>query len=123
MNYFLLMYCLRVVFIQVITVFPLLWTSGSQIQTNWIKQTSTASASWENVFVSSNPLYFEVSARLAEGGEGNLVQWQETVDTRIEIVLDTNEMPTAGVIVRFSVRAISHVGLFTTAHGELFVLP
>jgi hypothetical protein len=60
---------------------------------------------------------------LTEGGEGDLVQWQETVDTRIEIVLDTKEMPTAGVTVRFSVRAISPVGLFNTAHGDLFVLP
>jgi hypothetical protein len=60
---------------------------------------------------------------LEEVGEGDLVQWQETVDTRIEIVLDTKEMSPAGVTVRFSVTAISHVGLFTIAHGNLFVLP
>jgi hypothetical protein len=96
---------------------------GSPIKTNWVKATSTAEASWENVFASNEPLYYEVSARLEEGGEGDLVQWQETVDTRIAIVLDTKEMTTAGVTVRFSVTAISHVGLFTIAHGNLFVLP
>jgi hypothetical protein len=75
------------------------------------------------VFASNDPLYYEVSARLSEGGDGDLVQWQETVDTKIEIVLDTKEMASAGVTVRFSVTAISHVGLFTIAHGDLFVLP
>ncbi|XP_053398434.1 uncharacterized protein LOC128556766 [Mercenaria mercenaria] len=97
--------------------------TGSPIKTNWIKKTSTATATWDNVFVSTDPVYYEVSARLAEGGEGDLVQWQETVDTRIEIVLDTSEMPEAGVTVRFSVRAISHSGLFKSAHNDLFVLP
>ena len=97
--------------------------SGLLIKTNWIKEISTATASWENVFVSSDPLYYEVSARLTEGGEGDLVQWQETVDTKIEFVMDTKELTTAGVTIRFTVRAISHVGLFTIAHGELFVLP
>ncbi|XP_060577218.1 uncharacterized protein LOC132734491 [Ruditapes philippinarum] len=97
--------------------------TGSPIKTNWVKATSTATASWENVFASNDPLYYEVSARLSEGGEGDLVQWQETVDTKIEIVLDTKEMASAGVTVRFSVTAISHVGLFTIAHGDLFVLP
>ena len=74
------------------------------------------------MFTSLEPVYYEVSARLAEGGEGDLVQWQETVDTRIEIVLDTTEMPDAGVTVIFSVRAISYSGLFVKAQKNLFVV-
>ena len=93
------------------------------MKSDWVKKTSTATATWENVFVSSDPLYYEVSARLTEGGEGDLVQWQETVDTKIEIVMDTKELTTAGVTIRFTVRAISRVGLFAIAHGDLFVLP
>ncbi|XP_053401063.1 uncharacterized protein LOC128557580 [Mercenaria mercenaria] len=97
--------------------------TGESVITTWTKRTSTATASWDNVFVSTVPMYYEVSARLAEGGEGDLVQWQETINTRMEIVLDTSEMPEAGVIVRFSVRAISHSGLFKITHNNLFVLP
>ena len=96
---------------------------GSSIKTTWVKMTSTATATWEDVFVSSDPLYYEVSARMTEGGEGDLVQWQETVDTKIEFVMDTKELATAGVTIRFTVRAISHVGLFTIVHGDLLVIP
>ncbi|XP_053398947.1 uncharacterized protein LOC128556937 [Mercenaria mercenaria] len=97
--------------------------TGTSVITTWTKRTSTAAASWDNVFVSTDPMYFEVSARIVEGGEGDLVQWQETVDSRIEIVLDTSEMPRAGVTVRFSVRAISYSGWFKIAQNSLFVLP
>ncbi|XP_053400998.1 uncharacterized protein LOC128557563 isoform X2 [Mercenaria mercenaria] len=97
--------------------------TGSAIRTSWTESTSTVTASWDNVFVSTVPMYYEVSARLAEGGEGDLVQWQETVESRIEIVLDTSELPDAGVTVHLSVRAISYSGLFTVAHNNLLVLP
>lgn len=102
---------------------PVLSLTGTQMKIVWRQDISRATASWVGVFSSDHPMFYEVTARLAEGGEGDLVQWQETVDSRIEIVLDTNEMPAGGVTVRFSVRAIGYSGLFKITHSDLFVTP
>jgi hypothetical protein len=64
-----------------------------------------------------------VSVRLAEVGEGDLVQWQETVETQIEFVIDTSGKPASGFTIRFTVRTISYVGLFALKHDTLYVLP
>lgn len=58
---------------------------------------------------------------MLEQSLGDIVQWQETTNTFIEVQLDIDKWTTKEATVRFSIRAISYCGLFQTAHTDLFV--
>ena len=88
--------------------------------TSWNANSQTATASWQNVFTTDHPLYYEVSVRL-EDGDGDIVQWQETTDRDIDIELKTEKIPETGATLEFSVRAINHAGYFETVSAHLFV--
>ncbi|XP_053401094.1 uncharacterized protein LOC123523194 isoform X2 [Mercenaria mercenaria] len=95
--------------------------TGEQIQTSWIQNISKARASWENVFESTHPMFYEVTISLAEVGQGDMVQWQETSQTYIEIPLKQEDLSNNGVLVEVTVRAVSYSGLFVFKHAELYV--
>ncbi|XP_053392743.1 uncharacterized protein LOC128555177 [Mercenaria mercenaria] len=96
--------------------------TGAPIDTTWQAGPLKATALWVNVFASDHPIFYEVTVRLAEGGEGDLIQWQETANTKVEIILEADEL-SGGVTIRFSIRAINFSGLFTTVSSDLFVAP
>ncbi|KAL4221421.1 hypothetical protein ACF0H5_019679 [Mactra antiquata] len=87
----------------------------------WNKQSSTARCAWGGVFSSDHPLYYEITVRLSGASDGDLLQWQETTNSYLDIIIDRTSIPEVGVNVEFSVRAIGPSGLFVIANGKLFI--
>jgi len=96
--------------------------TGTGIQTTWNKATKVARAAWDNVFILDHPLYFEVTVQMPGQTEGDLLQWQETTNTFIEIEIDLDQMTSTVGTVLFSIRAISYCGLYSTEHGEQTII-
>ncbi|WAR06111.1 hypothetical protein MAR_021480 [Mya arenaria] len=95
--------------------------TGGSVVTSWDPKTLKAKAEWSNVFDSTHPLYYEVTLR-QENGEGDLIQWQETTNTEIEVMLKKDDISSSGSTLKFSIRAINHAGYFDTLYADLFVI-
>ncbi|WAR05722.1 hypothetical protein MAR_021091 [Mya arenaria] len=93
--------------------------TGGSVVTSWDPKTLKAKAEWSNVFDSTHPLYYEVTLR-QENGEGDLIQWQETTNTEIEVTLKKDDISSSGSTLKFSIRAINHAGYFDTLYADLF---
>lgn len=87
----------------------------------WNKDSSTLNCTWSGVFSSHYPLYYEVTARLTENGDGDLLQWQETTDTKLLIKIDAADIPDTGASIEVFVRAVGPSGLFTTANAVISI--
>ncbi|WAR05117.1 hypothetical protein MAR_020486 [Mya arenaria] len=74
--------------------------TGGSVVTAWDAKTLKAKADWSNVFDSTHPLYYEVTLR-QENGEGDLIQWQETTNTEIEITLKMEDISLSGSMLKF----------------------
>ena len=70
------------------------------------------------MFQLDHPLYYEVTVQMPGQTEGDLLQWQETTNSFIDIEIDPDKMTDSFGTVLFSVRAISYCGLYTTQHAE-----
>ena len=94
--------------------------SGSKKLTlNWVNKKVTAS--WNSVFTSLHPLYYEVSAGSVQAGV-NIIQWQETNQTSIMFGIPSSVLVKSGLPVHVTVRAVS-VGGFTAVKIGNFTLP
>ncbi|WAR04893.1 hypothetical protein MAR_020262 [Mya arenaria] len=71
------------------------WAIGGSVVTSWDSNTLKAKADWSNVFNSTHPLYYEVTLR-QENGKGDLIQWQETTNTEIEVTLEKDDISSSG---------------------------
>ncbi|XP_063399976.1 uncharacterized protein LOC134684607 [Mytilus trossulus] len=73
---------------------------------------------WENVFSSSETLWYEISAGTFRGGS-NIVQWLETTNQNIEFGMPSSITEPAGIYVFVLVRAVSASGLYTDADADI----
>ena len=87
----------------------------------WIKDSSMVKVSWENVFTSEHPIFYEVTVS-AESGQGDLVQWQETEETFTDFLLELDNLPNNILSVDITVRAVSYSGLYVIRHDNLIII-
>ncbi|CAC5414424.1 unnamed protein product [Mytilus coruscus] len=74
--------------------------------------------SWENVFLSAETLWYEISAGTFRGGS-NIVQWLETTNQHIEFGMPSSITEPAGIYVFVLVRAVTVSGLYTDADANI----
>lgn len=77
--------------------------------------------SWDSIFSSQHLLRFEVSAGTAQGGS-DIVQWQETLSTRVTFRLPDSITSMSRLKVYMIVRAIAAGGGYTDITG-IIILP
>ena len=76
--------------------------------------------SWDDIFVSQYPLFYEVSVGTVEGG-CNVLQWQETTGTSITFGLPPVISDVSKLTLHVFVRAVSAVGSFFVSKLAIFV--
>jgi hypothetical protein len=86
----------------------------------WDSTTSQVYTTWTDVFTSSYPMFYEVSAGDLLGS-GNILQWQETRQTYLNFRL--LERPASGVDIHVTLRAISPSGTYITTNTIVAVPP
>jgi hypothetical protein len=91
------------------------------MNTTWIKSSSKARASWGNVFESQQPMFYEVTVNFAENGQGDIIQWQETIETFTDIHIEPDDVLNKVFSVDITVRAVSYSGLYAMRHDSLLV--
>ena len=75
---------------------------------------------WSDVFHSTSPLYYEVSAGTVKGG-GDIIQWQETRNTELIFKLARNDIGQYGNTLYAVVRAITLSGTYSTTKKEQLI--
>lgn len=84
----------------------------------WSADKKEFTVSWNGMFSSPHPLFFEVSAGKVQGG-GEIIQWQETTQTSITFALPPAITSWSGLKVYVMVRAIAAGGLYEDAAGVI----
>lgn len=92
----------------------------SDINITWNSTREEVTVSWQDVFFSALPLYYEVSAGTVRGG-GDIIQWQETSSTELIFTLTKDDVGEYGKDIFVVVRAITLSGTYNTAVSELLV--
>ncbi|XP_061193435.1 uncharacterized protein LOC133201664 [Saccostrea echinata] len=95
--------------------------SGNQLLVSWHAGNKEFSVTWNNVFNSEHPLYYEVCAGTVESGS-NVLQWQETTKTSIKFGLPPTITSWSSLSVHLYVRAINVAGIYEDIKGEI-ILP
>ncbi|KAK3101903.1 hypothetical protein FSP39_007221, partial [Pinctada imbricata] len=92
--------------------------ANQQLQVQWNTNSLEFTVSWNGVFSSPHPLYYEVSAGKVRGG-GEIVQWLETNATSVTFGLPPAITDWAKLNVYMFVRAIAAGGLYDDIHGYI----
>ncbi|KAK3100189.1 hypothetical protein FSP39_015958 [Pinctada imbricata] len=92
--------------------------ASKQLQVSWNENIKEFRVSWNDIFSSQYPLYYEVSAGRVAGG-GEIVQWLETNSTSITFGLPPSMANLAKLDVYLFVRAVSVGGLYDDFHGHV----
>ncbi|XP_078322971.1 uncharacterized protein LOC111122905 [Crassostrea virginica] len=74
--------------------------------------------SWDNIFPSPHPLYYEVSAGTVEGGS-DILLWQETTSTNTTFTLPASVTSWSGIHVHVFVKAITVGGVCNEIKGYI----
>lgn len=78
---------------------------------SWHTGKEEFTVSWEDVFISQYPLFYEVTVGTVEGGS-DILQWQETKLTSVKFGLPPTVKNTSKLSLHIYVRAISAGGTF-----------
>lgn len=78
---------------------------------SWHTGKEEFTVSWEDVFISQYPLFYEVTVGTVEGGS-DILQWQETKLTSVKFGLLPTVKNTSKLSLHIYVRAISAGGTF-----------
>ncbi|XP_052707847.1 uncharacterized protein LOC128183063 isoform X2 [Crassostrea angulata] len=84
---------------------------GSTLVHSWHTGNEEFTVSWEDVFISQYPLFYEVTVGTVEGGS-DILQWQETKLTSVKFRLPPTIKKSSVVSLHVNVRAISAGGTF-----------
>nr|XP_034301655.1 uncharacterized protein LOC105322112 [Crassostrea gigas] len=84
----------------------------------WSADKKEFTVSWDGMFSSPHPLFFELSAGKVQGG-AEIIQWQETTQTSITFALPPAITSWSGLKVYVMVRAIAAGGLYEDAAGVI----
>ena len=76
--------------------------------------------SWDGVFNSNFPLYYEVSVGNTEGS-GDIIQWQETKSDRLIFKLPRKDIGLYGKYIYATVTAITPAGTYTTSGKDMLI--
>ena len=76
--------------------------------------------SWDGVFNSDFPLYFEVSVGNTEGS-GDIIQWQETKSNKLIFTLLNGDIGPYGKNIHATVTAITPSGTYSTAERGMLI--
>lgn len=85
--------------------------AGSTLVHSWHTGNEEFTVSWEDVFISQYPLFYEVTVGTVEGGS-DILQWQETKLTSVKFRLPPTIKKSSVVSLHVNVRAISSGGTF-----------
>ncbi|KAL5006988.1 hypothetical protein ScPMuIL_015794 [Solemya velum] len=89
------------------------------IEYNWDKSMRSLTLTWEAIFKSAHPVYYEVSVGNLQGA-ADVVQWQETKATRMTFSVPRPSYADTKQIV-VTVRSINPGGCFSDATVEAFL--
>lgn len=78
---------------------------------SWHTGKEEFTVSWEDVFISQYPLFYEVTVGTVEGGS-DILQWQETKLTSVKFGLPPTVKNSSKLSLHIYVRAISAGGTF-----------
>nr|XP_034314147.1 uncharacterized protein LOC105348718 isoform X1 [Crassostrea gigas] len=95
--------------------------ASKELSMTWRGSDKEFDVSWDSIFSSQHLLRFEVSAGTAQGGS-DIVQWQETLSTRVTFRLPNSIISTSRLKVYMIVRAIAAGGGYTDITG-IIILP
>ncbi|KAK3589056.1 hypothetical protein CHS0354_008706 [Potamilus streckersoni] len=93
---------------------------NEDLRMTWDNVSEVVTISWDGLFQSQYPLYYEVSIGFTPSS-ANILQWQETKNTFIVFTLPRNDVGESGRRVYASVRAIAVNGLFGTINSDTFI--
>lgn len=91
--------------------FFFIYKSGSTLVHSWHTGNKEFTVSWDNIFTSQYPLFYEVSVGTVEGGS-DILQWQETKLTSVKFGLPPAVNDTSKLSLHVYVRAVSAGGSF-----------
>jgi hypothetical protein len=91
-------------------------SDGQSLIVSWHAGNKELTISWDNVFISKYPLFFEISAGTVEGGT-NILQWQETTRPSITFGLPPTITNPSKLRVHLFVRAINVGGIYEDIKG------
>lgn len=78
---------------------------------SWHTGNEELTVSWNDVFISQYPLFYEVTVGTVEGGS-DILQWQDTKLTSVKFRLPPTIKKTSKLSLHVYVRAISAGGTF-----------
>ncbi|KAK3101347.1 hypothetical protein FSP39_002877 [Pinctada imbricata] len=84
----------------------------------WNTPNTEFTVSWDSIFSSPYPMYYEVSAGRVKGG-GEIVQWLETNATSVKFGLPKSVTKWSAIDVYIMVRAIAAGGRYDDVHGKI----
>lgn len=93
-------------------------SANAKLSVAWHSKKKELTVTWDNIFWSSLPLYYEVSAGTVEGG-ADILQWQETTFTRTVFVLPPSVTNWSGLHVHVFVRANTVGGTHSDIKGYI----
>lgn len=93
-------------------------SANKKIKYKWNKRSNQLTITWDHVFHSEHPLFYEVSAGSYEGA-ADVLQWQETMETQAIFVVPQPRYSDSKQIF-LTVRSISPSGTFSTTNTEAF---
>lgn len=88
-----------------------IYNAGSTLVHSWHTGNEEFTVSWNDVFISQYPLFYEVTVGTVEGGS-DILQWQETKLTSVKFRLPPTIKKTSKLSLHVYVRAISAGGTF-----------
>ncbi|XP_061176007.1 uncharacterized protein LOC133184958 [Saccostrea echinata] len=95
--------------------------ASSTLTVSWHDGNKEFTVSWDDVFISQHPLFYEVSAGTVEGGI-DVLQWQETTGTSVTFGLPPTITNLSKLSVHVFVRAISASGTYEDIKGFITLL-
>ncbi|KAK3589062.1 hypothetical protein CHS0354_008712 [Potamilus streckersoni] len=93
---------------------------NEDLRMTWDNVSEVVTISWNGLFQSQYPLYYEVSIGFTPSS-ADILQWQETKNTFNVFTLPRNDVGESGRRVYASVRAIAVNGLFGTINSDTFI--
>ncbi|XP_062579853.1 uncharacterized protein LOC134241846 [Saccostrea cucullata] len=94
----------------------------NQMTITWSAGNKQFTVSWDGIFSSPHPLFYEVSAGKVIGG-GEIVQWQETTQTSITFGLPPAITSWSRLKVYVMVRAVAAGGKYEDSVGDITLPP
>lgn len=115
--FFLLVYYWKLLFTNLYIIF-VFKTDGSKLST--VKKDDEIIINWSDCFINAGSLVYEVSVGTTQGG-ADVIQWQETKNTFINILLTEKLKSKSNLNLFFLVRAIDHNGAYSSISDDISV--